>query len=101
MRQQTISFDVLYCSQVKSDGIYLIEDTHTSYIKEYQDTQPTFIDYTKGFIDKLHEHYLNTMQMHPFAKITNGIHYYDSVVVFEKKICNQPIPITNQIKGII
>jgi cephalosporin hydroxylase len=81
--QQTASFMKLY-DKVKPNGIYLIEDTHTSYIPKYIDTSLTFTDYCKKLIDVMHTHYAG----HPFndfSASTNSITFYDSVIVFEKQ----------------
>jgi cephalosporin hydroxylase len=88
MSQQTVSFNTLY-SHVKPDGIYMVEDTHTSYMPQFIDSEPTFMDFTKTLVDKLHAHYPSG-QIGPFARTTNAIHYYDSIVVFEKSEKIQP-----------
>jgi 23S rRNA U2552 (ribose-2'-O)-methylase RlmE/FtsJ len=55
MNQQITTFEELY-DHVKSDGIYLCEDLHTSYWKDYgggYKSRGTFIEYSKNFIDYL------------------------------------------------
>ena len=89
MHQQIITFEYMY-PFVKENGVYLCEDTHTSYWKEWGGgTQSSFINYTKQFADKLHA-YHNGMDT-SFRDSTFSITYYDSVVVFEKKRTAPPI----------
>lgn len=90
MIQQIKTFDSLF-SHVKPGGIFLCEDTHTSYFPGYGGglkNPGTFIEYSKNFIDKLTAyHYLNNVE--PFTKECLGIYYHDSMVFFEKS----PTPI--------
>lgn len=98
MLQQVNTFEELY-SQTRL--FYVVEDTHTSYWKEFQDRPAgTFIDYAKANVDKLHEwHYrpeskrlyeiapAQRTQNEPvstFCAHTRAVHFYDSIVVFEK-----------------
>ena len=53
MHQQIITFEKMY-PMVKDQGVYLCEDTHTSYWKEWNNgTTQTFTDYSKNFVDNL------------------------------------------------
>lgn len=104
MQQQIISFQELY-NAVNDGGVYLCEDNHTSYWKRYGAgyKQPhTFIEYTKNLIDKLHAYHSETseLQVNWFTENTIGIHYYDSIVVFDKKKRNKPSAKTVGIKTI-
>ena len=89
MLQQIVSFEELF-DHVKPDGVYLCEDLHTSYWKEYGGglkRQGTFIEYSKNFIDQLNA-YHSTQESFPvssFTKSVDSIHYYDSILVIEKK----------------
>lgn len=88
MDQQITSFNVLY-DKVNDGGVYLIEDTHTSYRPEYQDTDMTFVDYCKDLVDIMHSHY----QGKPYnlmSAYTDSISFYDSMIVFEKRLHEQP-----------
>lgn len=90
MDQQIISFETLY-SHVKNDGIYLCEDTHTSYWETYGGglrKSGTFIEYTKKLVDQLNAWHIQ--EDHDFSpvdisKTAHSIHYYDSIFVIEKK----------------
>ena len=107
MDQQILSFEQMY-NQVKSNGIYLIEDTHTSYWANYNAglNQPnTFIEYSKNWIDGMNIHHFRDEHLSEISDFkkkylylrnnTKAIHYYDSVVVLEKSINNLP---TNSMK---
>lgn len=90
MLQQITSFEVL-TKYVKADGVYICEDTHTSYWYEYRGglgKKGTFIEYCKGLIDHLNAYHIKDSKKVKIDEITNSInsiHFYDSVVVFEKR----------------
>lgn len=94
MKQQIVTFEELY-SHVKEDGIYFIEDLHTSYWLSYgggHKRSGTFIEYSKNFIDYInawHSHQ-NSLRTSEFTKSAFGLHYYDSILVIENKIRNVP-----------
>ena len=56
--QQISSFNFLF-EELKLGGVYLVEDTHTSYAKDFQDRddQLTFIEYAKVLSDELNDWY--------------------------------------------
>ncbi|MFC2074730.1 class I SAM-dependent methyltransferase [Bdellovibrionota bacterium] len=100
MRQQINTFEVLY-PHVSENGIYLCEDTHTSYWKRWgggYGNRKTFIEHTKHLIDKLNAwHIENTecknwrkIKVDDFCKTTNSMHFYDSIVVIEKERREKP-----------
>lgn len=90
MDQQIISFEELF-SHVKENGIYLCEDLHTNYWDEYGGgfrRNDTFIEMSKRLVDQLNAWHSRDSQLHPvdaFTKSANSIHFYDSVVVIEKR----------------
>ena len=55
MRQQQVSLKTLML-QLSDNGIYVIEDLHTSYWEQFQDIQHTTIDEIKELVDDLHEY---------------------------------------------
>lgn len=89
MDQQIKSFDALF-SHVKPGGIYLCEDTHTSYYPAYGGglhNSTTFVEYSKKFIDKLTAFfYVRDNCIEQFSKECFGIYYHDSMVFFEKAL---------------
>jgi 23S rRNA U2552 (ribose-2'-O)-methylase RlmE/FtsJ len=90
MNQQIISFENLYL-KVKEGGVYLVEDTHTSYWDNFHGglkKKNTFIEYSKNFIDSLYEGHISEkkrLQINEITKHILSISFYDSIVVFEKK----------------
>lgn len=85
--------------KIKDGGVYICEDTHTSYWSEYDgglNRNGTFIEFSKKLIDGLHSDYLNNI--HPSEEFKEmigsikNISFYDSQVVFTKgKKINQRI----------
>lgn len=93
MKQQIVSFEILY-PFLKNSGIYLCEDTCTSYWYEYDGglkRKGTFIEYSKKLIDALYAGHINSKKfpVNDFTYQTSSIHFYDSIVIFEK-ISRQP-----------
>jgi hypothetical protein len=105
MKQQIMTFEYLYL-KLKDNGIYLVEDTHTSYWNTYGGglkKRGTFIEYSKNIIDSLHNGHLASTEklLHKeFAKHINSISYYDSIVVFEKKQRELPFHIKKGVHSI-
>jgi hypothetical protein len=81
------SFQFLYPLLPKS-GVYMVEDLHTAYWSDYEGglrKPASFIEVCKGFIDDLNaEHTQGALPPSQFTRSTLGIHFYDSVVVFER-----------------
>src|ERR1019366_4166422 len=80
----------------KENGIYLCEDTHTSYWYEYGGglkRKGTFIEYSKELIDRLYTWHFksNRLKVNDFTLNTNAIHFYDSMIFFEKKQRQRPL----------
>jgi 23S rRNA U2552 (ribose-2'-O)-methylase RlmE/FtsJ len=94
MVQQIVSFEELF-DYVKDDGVYLCEDLHTSYWIEYSGghrRRGTFIEYSKNFIDYLNAYHSQqkSLMINNFTKSVDSIHYYDSIIVIEKKKKEKP-----------
>ena len=101
--QQIKSFDYLF-KHLNNQGIYLVEDTHTSYNLKFQDRQDglTFMDYAKSLSDQLNLWYKNhnykiykkevkeKINMPYFTKNTYKITFYNSIVAFHKKHIEMP-----------
>lgn len=82
-KYQLASFESLY---PRTKGVYLIEDTHTAYWSSYH-TGETIISHAKQNIDRLHSWHT---ELEDFAIITKSMHFYDSVVVYEKGVVEKP-----------
>ena len=95
--QQISSFNYLY-EGLKSGGIYLVEDTHTSYSKEFQDRddQLTFTEYAKILTDELNDWYrvknyksykqkIDQVDVSYWAKYIYKVSFYNSIIAIEKR----------------
>lgn len=98
MVQQKTSFEQLYL-KLKEGGLYIVEDTHTSYWHEFHGgykNSKSFIEYSKNLIDSLYDGHINDKRKIKIDAITrniNSIAFYDSIVVFEKKLREKPFHI--------
>ena len=99
MEQQIATFEELY-PRMRADGVYLCEDTHSSYMPQFGGgyRQPqTFIEKAKSLVDRLNAfHSTDQQQFAPddFTRTTDSMHFYTSVVVFEKKLRVLPAEVT-------
>jgi len=94
MNQQITAFEELF-DHVSDNGIYLCEDIHTSYLEAYGGgfgKTNTFLEYSKLLIDKLHAWHIpdNRLPVTQFTRQSDSIHFYDGIVVIEKKARVQP-----------
>jgi hypothetical protein len=96
MSQQIVTFKHLF-DKVKDDGLYMIEDTHTSYWREYHGgykNRHSFIEFSKNIIDQIHAWNIDNEKIAPIDEITrhtNSIAFYDSIVVIEKTLREEPV----------
>lgn len=87
MRQQKLSFDYLF-DHVKEGGYYSCEDTHTSYARSFGGglrKRSTFIEFAKRKIDYLYAWQSAQLKENEITKNCYGIHFYNGIVLFEKK----------------
>jgi cephalosporin hydroxylase len=93
MLQQIVSFEELF-SHVKPDGVYLCEDMHTSYWVRFGGgfkRRGTFVEYSKKFIDYLNAYHAEkSLKVNSFTESVNSLHYYDSILVIEKRPTPKP-----------
>ena len=87
MEHTIISFDTLY-PLLDVNGVYLVEDLHTSYWKEWGgglNRPGKFIELCKKLLDELNaDHAKDQMDPTGFTASTLSMHFYDSMAVFEK-----------------
>ena len=97
---QIHNFETLY-PLVDENGVYVCEDTHTSYWSDYHGglrAPGSFIEYAKRLVDRLHAWYVDgdtESKDETFARMTHAIHFYDSMVIFEKR--RKDLPFQNKI----
>lgn len=89
MQQQIVTYEEMF-GHVKDNGVYLCEDLHTSYWLKFgggYKRRGTFIEYSKNFIDYLNAHHSEQkgLKVNSFTESVDSIHYYDSILVLEKK----------------
>ena len=94
MDQLKITFEELY-DWVKEDGVYLVEDLHTCYWPAYEGgykRKNSFIEYCKSLVDQLNAWHSQSRELtvSDFSRTTHSIHFYDSIVVFEKRKIKKP-----------
>ncbi len=86
--QQITTFREMF-PHIKDGGLYMCEDCHASYWKPYGGgvhKPDSFIEFTKKLVDELNAFHTGD-ELKPTYNTLNmgGIHFYDSIVVVEKK----------------
>jgi len=93
MIQQWTTFDVLY-PKVAVPGVYICEDTHTSYFPEFgggRNSPKSFMSRIRRKVDDLNAwHYKSGNAIDDFVRTTESMHFYDSVVVIQKRSIESP-----------
>jgi len=100
MKQQIVAFEELY-PFISPDGVYLCEDLMTSYMDNYgggYKKKNTFIEYSKDLIDHLNAWHFNKKSwrskkkwgVNEFTLSTHSMHYYNAVLVIEKRKIDPP-----------
>ncbi len=89
LMQPTISsFELMY-NRVQSNGVYIVEDTHTSYWSDYGgglQRKGSFMEFVKKKIDEINAvHTKDALSVTEFTRSTDCIACYDSIVVFERR----------------
>ena len=83
--QQITTIEHLF-DAVNEGGVYIVEDTHTSYWDSYRDSPESFIEWSKHRADDLNAyHFRGEVELGCWATQLSGVHFYDSVVVFDKR----------------
>lgn len=94
MTQQITTFQELWF-HLADGGVYLCEDTHTSYWPAFgggHRKPGTFIEYTKTLLDQLTAWHSRdaALAVNEFTRSAFAVHYYDSMVFFEKRVMAPP-----------
>ncbi len=94
MQQQIVTFQEMYPA-VKTGGLYITEDLHTSYMQKWSGSlrgPGTFIEFSKNLIDQLHAWYSESddFMVTPVTESAYGLHFYDSMLIIEKKLIQHP-----------
>ena len=85
MLGQMLTFEKVF-PKIKLGGVYICEDTHTSYMPGYGGGfvgRRTFTKYARELVDILHVGWVERSRPEWLEDLTS-IHFYDSMVVFEK-----------------
>ena len=91
MKQQIVSLEELYPS-LNNDGIYMIEDVHTSYISSYGgglNNPNSFIEYCKKIVDQVNKRASQEIPDSIFSKDLVSLHFHEDIVVLHKNIKQQ------------
>lgn len=88
MNQQIVTFKQMF-PHIKDGGLYMCEDCHTSYWQKFGGglkNPASFIEFSKNLVDEINAFHTQGA-LSPTYTTTNagGIHFYDSMVVVEKK----------------
>lgn len=95
MEQQKATFEEIFPA-VTENGIYICEDVHTSYWREFAGgyrKRTTFIEYAKDLVDQLNAWFsrdTESFQADDFTHSAHSLHFYPSVVVVEKRNMTTP-----------
>jgi len=76
---------------IKHGGVYIVEDTHTSYREDYgggYNKPGTFIQYCKSLIDSLHHQEDERIESPSFIQSIDSIQFYRTMVIIRK--CEAP-----------
>lgn len=86
------SFKVLF-SYLNNDGIYVVEDLHTSYWPQFyvwkrNDEKLTSINYIKSLIDSLNSEFIPNREQKNYDKKIKSVHFYGKMVFIHKGVPN-------------
>lgn len=88
MEQQIVTTETLF-PLIAEDGVLIVEDTHTSYWPGYGGglREPaSFLSWARDRVDDLNsQHHRDLDRSSVWARQLGGIHFYDSVVVFDRE----------------
>ncbi len=88
MQHMISSFELMY-DRIHSNGVYIVEDTHTCYWDEYGGglgREGSFMEFAKQKLDEINAVFTRgALPVTEFTCSTDYISFYDSVVVFERR----------------
>jgi hypothetical protein len=102
MNQITTSFIGLF-DHVKENGIYAIEDLHTSYWIDYgggYKRRGSFNEFSKNLVDSLHAWHSrqSSFKIDKYTKTVHSLHYYDSITIIEKRTMKAPVSLSSGVQ---
>ncbi|SFX59955.1 Methyltransferase domain-containing protein [Thermoactinomyces sp. DSM 45891] len=92
VHQQKITFEEMF-PVLAENGVYLVEDLHTSYWSEAGGglrNSNSFIEYSKNIVDSLNGWHQKPSNVDYLTTSIGSITYYDSTLVIEKKARSAP-----------
>jgi len=95
MAQQIATFEELY-AHIQPHGVFLCEDMHSSLLSRFGGgvrRAGTFLEYGKALVDGLYAWHSQEPQLlgvNRFTETTHSLHFYDSVLVIEKRLLEKP-----------
>ena len=94
------SFNSLYATGLKDDGIYFVEDLHANYWPGWRDSANSFLDFSKDLLELMHAHYWETrlptwtaesesgvsltLEVPEITTLIKEIRFFDSMVAIYK-----------------
>ncbi len=94
------TFRFLFARGLVDGGLYVVEDVHSSYWKEYRDSPLSFVEFACGLVDVMHAHYREATSEDQFRSggpkrrssvtvpaltpLLESIEFHDSVVVLRR-----------------
>jgi hypothetical protein len=99
MAQQATTLREIYPA-LRPGGVYIVEDTHSSYHPYWGGglrREGTFIEMAKAMIDQQYGWFGPIPGLVPdeITRTAFGLHFYDSMVVIEKRMLAAPVPVYN------
>jgi len=100
MTQQINTYEELFPC-IDKNGVYLCEDLHTSYWPKWgggYKKRGTFVEYSKNFIDYInawHSVQAGRLSVTEFTRSVHSLHYYNSILVIEKRSIERPFHLTS------
>ena len=79
--QQIITMECMI-NQIKDGGMLVVEDTHTSYMKNFGDPKISFINYSKNWIDRLNARY-SAFKNHGKDTRVHSMEVFQSIIAFK------------------